>query len=45
MLWKKKYRLFNNNQLEEIVKKDWNAYREYTPKKVMAKFNEIYLIL
>ena len=28
---------------EEIVKKDWNAYRQYTPKKVMAKFNEIYL--
>ena len=24
-------------------KKDWNAYREYTPKKVMKKFKEIYI--
>ena len=24
-------------------KKDWNAYREYTPKKVMKIFKEIYI--
>ena len=24
-------------------KKDWNAYKEYTPEKVMKKFKEVYL--
>jgi FkbM family methyltransferase len=31
---------FNKN---EYIKKDWNAYKEYTPNKVMKKFKEIYI--
>jgi hypothetical protein len=34
--------LLNFNK-DEISKKDWNAYKEYTPEKVMETFNKIYL--
>ena len=28
---------------KDIVGKDWNAYTDYSPEKVMKKFKEIYL--
>lgn len=28
---------------EEMAKKDWNAYRDYTPEKVMKIFDEVFL--
>ena len=34
--------LLNFNK-EEMSKKDWNAYKDYTPKKVMNIFNEIFI--
>lgn len=32
-----------NFDRKEVSKKDWNAYKEYTPEKVMKIFKEIYL--
>lgn len=39
------YNIFENfsKDLDEIKKKDWNAYCEYSPKKIMDKFNEIFI--
>lgn len=39
------YKIFNNfkNNLQEINKKDWNAYKEYNPEKIMDRFNEIFI--
>jgi hypothetical protein len=34
--------LLNFNK-EEIAKKDWNAYRDYTPEKVMQMFKKVYI--
>ena len=34
--------LLNFNPEVEIMK-DWNAYKEYTPEKVMGIFKKIYL--
>ena len=31
------------NNLDEIKTKDWNAYRDYSPEKIMDKFNEIFI--
>lgn len=31
------------NNLNEIKRKDWNAYREYTPENIMDKFNELFI--
>ena len=28
---------------KDIEAKDWNAYRDYTPEKVIKKFKEVYL--
>lgn len=28
---------------EEVTKRDWNAYRDYTPEKVMKIFDEVFL--
>jgi len=33
--------IYNNK--EEIKKHDWNAYKDYSPKKVMDNFNEIFI--
>jgi len=30
-------------ELDEIKKQDWNGYREYTPAKIMDKFNEVFI--
>jgi hypothetical protein len=30
-------------QKNEMAKKDWNAYREFSPDKVMEKFNNVFL--
>jgi hypothetical protein len=32
-----------NIEKKEIVNKDWNCFKEYTPVKVMKKFNEVFL--
>ena len=39
------YKIFNNfkNNLEEIKNKDWNAYKDYTPEKIMDKFKELFI--
>jgi hypothetical protein len=39
------YNIFKNFtiHLAEIKKKDWNAYREYTPENIMDKFNELFI--
>ena len=36
-------KIFYEFQKEEYLKKDWNAYKDYTPNKVMKKFKEIYI--
>ena len=28
---------------EEVQKKDWNAYREYSPEKVMQTFKKVFI--
>lgn len=37
------YNILNNIQKSDIEGKEWNCYQEYTPKKVMDKFNEVFL--
>lgn len=32
-----------NLKREDIVDKDWNCYREYSPEKVIKKFKQIYM--
>ncbi len=34
--------IINFNREEEAIK-DWNAYKEYTPEKVMIKFKEVFI--
>jgi len=34
---------FLNFNKDEMSKKDWNAYREYTPEKVMKIFKEVFI--
>jgi hypothetical protein len=29
--------------LDEVKKQDWNGYSEYTPDKIMDKFNEVFI--
>lgn len=44
--YKSKNHLINilqNFDKEEMAKKDWNAYRDYTPEKVMKIFDEVFL--
>ena len=33
--------IYKNN--EELKKKDWNAYKDYSPEKIMDKFNELFI--
>ena len=37
--------IFNNfrKNLEEIKSRDWNAYSEYMPEKIMDQFNELFI--
>jgi energy-converting hydrogenase A subunit M len=35
--------ILENFDKDEMAKKDWNAYREYTPEKVMKIFDEVFL--
>ena len=32
-----------NIEKEDVVNEDWNAYREYEPRKVMDRFKQVYL--
>jgi hypothetical protein len=38
------YDILMNIQKSDIEGREWNCYQEYTPKKVMDKFNNIFLI-
>jgi hypothetical protein len=40
----KKDMISNLINFEKDTKKDWNCYREYTPEKVMIKFNNVFLL-
>jgi hypothetical protein len=35
--------IIKNFDKEEVKKKDWNSYKEYTPEKVMDIFNKVFL--
>jgi glycosyltransferase involved in cell wall biosynthesis len=37
------YNLLSNISKQDIEGKDWNCYKEFTPEKVMNRFNEIFL--
>ena len=37
------YKILNTFRPEEVIKKDWRAYGEYIPEKVIAKFDEVFL--
>lgn len=37
------YNLLNNISKQDTEGKDWNCYKEFTPEKVMNKFNKIFL--
>jgi hypothetical protein len=39
------YNIFKKftRDLTEIKQRDWNGYREYTPEKIMDKFNEVFI--
>lgn len=37
------YNLLNNISKQDVEDKDWNCYKEFTPEKVMNKFNKIFL--
>jgi hypothetical protein len=38
------YNILINFNPEIEKNKDWNAYKEYTPEKVMEIFNNVYLL-
>lgn len=38
------YDILMNTQKSDIKEKEWNCYQEYTPEKVMDKFNNTFLI-
>lgn len=35
--------ILTNFKKYKVLKNDWNAYREYTPEKVMIEFNKVFL--
>ena len=37
------YNIFKNFDRNESKNKDWNAYRDYSPEKVMDIFNEVFI--
>ena len=37
------YNIFKNFDRNENKNKDWNAYAEYSPEKIMDKFNELFI--
>ena len=41
------YNIFKNftTNLSEMKQKDWNAYNEYLPEKIMDRFNEVFIQL
>lgn len=38
------YSILSNITKESIIHRDWNAYRDYTPEKVMQIFHNIFLL-
>ena len=38
-----KHILYINQNIEEIRNKDWNCYNDYTPEKVMKKWQEVFI--
>jgi hypothetical protein len=36
-------KILTNFNKEEVQKKDWNAYREYSPEKVMQTFKKVFI--
>ena len=47
-IYKDHYTLYNifqyiHKNINTIKKNDWNAYKDYTPEKIMDKFNEIFI--
>jgi len=39
------YNIFKHiiSNISEIRNKDWNQYKNYTPEKIMDKFNELFI--
>lgn len=35
--------LYVSQNIEEIRSKDWNCYKDYTPEKIMIKFQEVFI--